>query len=77
MGAYLSAGKIWDSAVGLILCEVFDHTTLPTASADVVKRPAPSQMKPINLSNLTAQNGEIYEPLRPSGDQFGFGARVM
>ena len=59
-------GQCCGGSVG-ILCEVFDHTTLPTASADVVKRPASSQMKPINHSNLTVQNGEIHEPMRPSG----------
>ena len=69
-------GQCCGGSVG-ILCEVFDHTTLPTASADVVKRPAPSQMKPINHSNLTVQNGEIHEPCAQVVNQFGFGARVM
>ena len=45
-----------------ILCEIFDHTTLPIASADVVKRSAPSQIKPLNHFNLIVQNGEICEP---------------
>lgn len=59
-------GQCCGGSVG-ILCEVFDHTTLPKASADVVVRPISTSIKPIVHSNLTVHCGAIREPLRPSG----------
>src|SRR5210317_1542617 len=49
-------GQCCGGSVG-ILCEVFDHTTLQIASADVVERPIPAHIKPITHSSLTVENG--------------------
>lgn len=61
-------GQCCGGSVG-ILCEVFDRTNLPTASANTVARPVRVPIKPVDHSNLTIQNDEIREPLSPKGKQ--------